>query len=492
MNTVVTRFAPSPTGFMHVGGVRTALYAWLFARKEGGRFILRIEDTDKEREVAGSIPHIIESLVWLGIEWDEGVDKGGPHAPYLQSERLDLYRSYAEKLIAAGHAYPDPYAESELEAFRERAAAEKRPFLFRDHRPEVVEAWDGTRPLRFRAPRIARYEWDDVVRGHLSAGEEAIDDFILIKSDGYPTYNFAHIVDDILMGVTHVMRGEEFISSTPKFLSLYEALEVAPPAFVTMPVILGPDGKKKLSKRDGAKDILDYRTEGYLPEAMMNYLALLGWNPGTEQEFFSPSELIEAFDLTRIQISGASFDETKLKSINQHWMRELSDTDLLSKLTDKDLLFALGVLHLGSSATPQKLLKTMPLLKERARTLEEAKQLLEGELSCLFSEPRIDRKKLAAKEPQDRLGMTKIALERLSEAVQSLPDDVSAEAVKEALMPLADAEETSGKGGRGAVLWPLRYALSGAERSPDPFTIISILGKKESLSRVRKAIAILG
>ena len=479
MNTVVTRFAPSPTGFMHVGGVRTALYAWLFARKEGGRFILRIEDTDKEREVAGSIPHIIESLVWLGIEWDEGVDKGGPHAPYLQSERLDLYRSYAEKLIAAGHAYPDPYAESELEAFREKAAAEKRSFLFRDHRPETAEAWDGTKPLRFRAPRVARYEWDDVVRGHLSAGEEAIDDFILIKSDGYPTYNFAHIVDDILMGVTHVMRGEEFISSTPKFLSLYEALEVAPPAFVTMPVILGPDGKKKLSKRDGAKDILDYRTEGYLPEAMMNYLALLGWNPGTEQEFFSPSELIEAFDLARIQISGASFDETKLKSINQHWMRLLSVEDFITR----------GAL---SAPDADKLRKTVPLLKERAQTFKETREMLEGELSCLFNEPDIDREKLVAKEPADRPGLTKTALETLCNPLKSLPESVSADAAKEALMRIADAEEEKGKGGRGAVLWPLRYALSGQERSPDPFTLISILGADEALSRVRKAIAILG
>lgn len=217
---VVTRFAPSPTGFMHVGSLRTALYAWLYARKHNGRFILRIEDTDKEREVAGSIPHIIESLKWLGINWDEGVDIGGPHAPYLQSERLALYRTYAERLIATGHAYPDPYTEEELETLREKAVAEKRPFLFRDHRPSTSEPWDGKKPLRFRAPRIARYEWDDIVRGHLSAGEEAIDDFILIKSDGYPTYNLAHIIDDIEMGVTHVMRGEEFISSTPKFLSL--------------------------------------------------------------------------------------------------------------------------------------------------------------------------------------------------------------------------------------------------------------------------------
>lgn len=476
--SVVTRFAPSPTGFMHVGGVRTALYAWLFARKHGGRFILRIEDTDKEREVAGSIPHIIESLAWLGIEWDEGVDKGGPHAPYLQSKRLELYRTYAERLIKSGHAYPDPYSESEVEAFRNQAIAEKRAFLFRDHRPAESEPWDGTKPLRFRAPRIARYEWSDLARGSLSAGEEAIDDFILIKSDGYPTYNLAHIVDDIEMGVTHIMRGEEFIASTPKFLSLYEALGATPPAFVTMPAILGPGGTKKLSKRDGAKDILEYRAEGYLPEAMMNFLALLGWNPGTEQEFFSPKELIQAFDLARIQASGAGFDETKLRSINQHWMRKLSVEEFIAR---------------GNLSAPdtEKLRKTVHLLQERAQTFAEAREMLTGELSCLFTEPVLDRSKLLAKELSGREEMTKSALETLSGAVESLPEGVSAEAVKDAIMPLADAEEARGKGGRGAVLWPLRYALSGQERSPDPFTLISILGISESISRIRNAIAIL-
>ncbi len=476
---VVTRFAPSPTGFMHVGGVRTALYSWLFARKHRGRFILRIEDTDKEREVAGAIPHIIESLTWLGIEWDEGVDRGGPHAPYLQSERIKLYRIYAEKLIAAGHAYPDPYTESEIESFRKKAVAEKRPFLFRDYRPETVEPWDGTKPLRFRTPKIKRYEWNDLARGKLSAGEEAVDDFILIKSDGYPTYNFAHIVDDIEMRVTHVMRGEEFISSTPKFLSLYEALGVTPPAFVTMPVILGPDGKKKLSKRDGAKDILDYRTEGYLPEAMMNFLALLGWNPGTEQEFFSKDELIRAFDLNRIQVSGAGFDETKLLSVNQHWMRALSDDDFITR----------G--NIGSYDA-KKLQAAIPLLRERTHTFSEVREMLIGELSCLFSEPVLDRNKLIAKEPIERPGMTKSVLETLLAPLGDLPESVSAEDVKNILMPRADAEEARGKGGRGAMLWPLRYALSGQERSPDPFTLISILGPHETLSRIGKAIAILG
>jgi glutamyl-tRNA synthetase len=253
---IVTRFAPSPTGFMHVGGVRTALFAWLFARKNNGTFILRIEDTDKEREIAGSMEHIIESLKWLNIEWNEGPDIGGPHAPYLQSQRLDSYKKYALQLIEKGYAYPDPYTKEEVEAFRQKAAEEKRAFLYRDHRPENPGTWDGTKPLRFKVPEVKISKWHDVVRGDLTAGPEALDDFILIKSDGYPTYNFAHIIDDLEMGVTHIFRADEFISSTPKFLSLYEALGIDHPEFVTLPPILGEGGNKKLGKRDGAKDIL--------------------------------------------------------------------------------------------------------------------------------------------------------------------------------------------------------------------------------------------
>jgi glutamyl/glutaminyl-tRNA synthetase len=229
----------------------------------------------------------MESLKWLGLNWDEGPDIGGPHEPYIQSSRLALYNEYAQKLIAKGFAYPDARTPEELDVLRKQAEVEKRPFLAREHRPETVGEWDGTQSLRFRVPQIKRYEWDDLVRGHLSAGEEALDDFILIKSDGYPTYNFAHIVDDIEMGITHVMRGEEYVSSTPKYLSLYEALGVESPALAHLPHILGEAGTKKLGKRDGAKDILDYRAEGYLPEAMMNFLALLGWHPESGSEILS-------------------------------------------------------------------------------------------------------------------------------------------------------------------------------------------------------------
>ena len=476
--SVRTRFAPSPTGFLHVGSARTALYAFLFARKHGGQFILRIEDTDKGREVEGAIGHMMESLKWLGIRWDESIDVGGPYEPYLQSARLPSHRDYARRLIDAGYAYPDPYTEEEVDALRKQAEAEKRPFLFREHRPDATLEWDGTKPLRFRVPSVKRYTWNDVVMGDLSAGEEALDDFVLIKSDGYPTYNFAHVVDDIEMGVTHVMRGQEFVSSTPKFLSLYEALGEAPPVFATLPPILGEGGNKKLSKRDGAKDILEYREEGYLPEAMVNFLALLGWNPGTEQELFSMNELVASFSLERIQRSGAQFDDEKLRHLNREHLRRLSDEEFIEA---------------GKLSAPDagRLRRAVPLLKERAYTFGEAREMLSGELSCLFSVPELAKEKLLAKEPEGRPGLTKEALAAVLELLRGLPEGVPAESVKMALMPLADAKEAEGKGGRGGVLWPVRYALSGAERSPDPFALVSILGTRESISRIEGALAIL-
>lgn len=476
--SVRTRFAPSPTGYLHVGGARTALYAWLFARKHGGQFILRIEDTDKGREVEGAIGHMMQALTWLGIRWDESIDIGGPYEPYLQSARLASHQDYARRLVEAGYAYPDPYTEEEVDLLRKQAELEKRPFLYREHRPDTSTDWDGKAPLRFRVPTIKRYAWKDAVMGDLSAGEEALDDFILMKGDGYPTYNFAHVVDDIEMKITHVMRGQEFLSSTPKFLSLYEALGEEPPVFATLPPILGEGGNKKLSKRDGAKDILEYREEGYLPGAMVNFLALLGWNPGTDQELFTPNELVARFSLERIQRSGAQFNDEKLLFLNREHMR---------KLTDEEFMRAGNL----SASQPEILRKAVPLLKDRAHTFTEAREMLLGELACLFSAPTLDKELLLAKETPERSGLAKQALESISVLLEDLPQGLPAEAVKMAIMPVAEGEEAKGKGGRGGVLWPLRYALSGQERSPDPFTLISLLGPKESASRLRVALAIL-
>ncbi len=467
---VVTRFAPSPTGFMHVGGVRTALYAYLWAKKNLGSFILRIEDTDKEREVEGSIEHILESLKWLNINWDEGPGIGGLNAPYLQSERLNLYKKYAQILIDKGLAYPDPYTEKELEEFRNKAEVDKKPFLFREHRPEKFDIWDGTKPLRFKTPEIKSYHWHDLVYGDLSAGPEALDDFILIKSDGYPTYNFAHIVDDIEMGVTYIMRGQEFISSTPKFLSVYEALDIKPPLFVTLPPIMGDDGKKKLGKRDGAKDVLEYKKEGYLPEAMINFLALLGWNPGNDQEIFTIDELMSAFDLSRIGHSGAQMNLEKLDWINKEHIKKLGIKEL-----EKNIFEWL----------PEnlKISKIIPILTERISKFGDIKEMVEkGELDFFYKQPEYKKEKLIFKN----VSAEKIS-ENITKAINTLKEipenNFNQENIKNTLMQIADTLES-----RGEILHPIRYALSGLDKSPDPFIIAEILGKNETLLRLQKAI----
>ncbi|MFA5791609.1 MAG: glutamate--tRNA ligase [Candidatus Paceibacterota bacterium] len=467
---VVTRFAPSPTGFMHVGGVRTALYAWLLARKNNGEFILRIEDTDQKREVEGSREHIKKCLKWLNLNWDQGPDIGGPYAPYVQSERLPLYKKYAEKLIEKGFAYADPFSEEEIEILRKKAEEEKKPFLYREHRKENTLVWDGTKPLRFKITELKRTEWNDLVWGDLSAGPEALDDFILIKGDGFPTYNFAHIVDDIEMGVTHVVRGQEFISSTPKYLSVYEALGVKPPFFVTTPPIMSEEGKKKLGKRDGAKDILEYEREGYLPETMINYLAFLGFNPGGEKEVYTKEELISVFDLNKIQHGGAKWSDDKLNWLNKEHIKLLSSEEI-----EKNILEYL----------PEEMrnLKLVPLILERISKWGDIKDMVaRGELDFFFKMPEYDKGKLLYKNTSsekisDNLKQAIKVLETLNEK------DFYQENIKTLLITLADKLAS-----RGELLHPVRFALSGLLKSPDPFTIIEILGKNETLSRLQKAI----
>lgn len=473
MNSIVTRYAPSPTGFQHIGGIRTALFAYLFAKKHNGTFILRIEDTDKSREVAGAIQHTIDALQWLGIEYQYGPDKPGPFGSCLQSDRLATYRRYAEQLVAAGHAYPDPYSADELATFRATAEAEKRPFLFRQHRPDTFAAWDGTQPLRFKVPTIKRMEWHDVVRGNLSAGEEMLDDFIILKADGYPTYNFAHIVDDLEMGVTHVMRGEEFISSMPKFLSLYEALDIPLPTFVTLPPIMGPDGKKKLSKRDGAKDLFEYRRDGYLPAAMRNFLALIGWNPGGEQELFPGDELVEKFSLERIQKSGGAFNETKLKWMNREYLAKLPALERVAYFID----------GLPEQMRTQPQYSTERATRLAATALERVHNQVEikeaaaaGEYDWAFTLPEVPHDLIKWKN-DDSWEQALPRLQKVAELLQNA-DFSSPEAIKTVVWPYAEEE------GRGEVLWPLRVTLTGRERSPDPFTCAHVLGRDETLARL--------
>lgn len=479
---VVTRFAPSPTGFVHIGGLRTALFAWLLAKKYGGTFILRIEDTDKAREVEGSIDHIQESLKWLGIEADYGPGKPGPFGSCIQSERLDTYKEWANKLIAKGLAYPDPYTAEEVEVFRAKAQEEKRPFLFRDHRPENFGTWDGTQALRFKVPEIKRYEWIDEVRGELTAGPEALDDIVIIKADGYPVYAFAHIIDDYNMGVTHVLRADEWIASTPRFLSLYDALEIPRPKLATLPPILRSDKTKKLGKRDGAKDVLDYKKEGYLPEAMMNYLAFIGWNPGTEQELFTKAELIEAFTLDRIQKAGGTANEEKLDWINREYIKQM---DQSAFWTHGENFVPNWVYMIDTEY--QMLTKIEQLLRDRIEKFSDiATMFEEGELDYFFKEPEFESSMMiwkALKDTSDGLEVTKGYLAKVVEILEPLSEESwNYEGIKSALMPYA--EEV----GKGNVLWPLRVALSGREKSPDPFELASILGKQTTLKRVKTVI----
>lgn len=476
---VVTRFAPSPTGYMHVGGVRTALFAWAFARKMGGTFILRFEDTDKKREVSGSKEHIIEALSWLGLKWDEGPDIGGPHAPYEQSQRLDTYIKYARILHDKGLAYADPYSPEEIEDFKKQAETEKRPFLFRRHRPDHFEKWDGSKPLRFKVPVIKSYEWHDLVRGDLKAGEEALDDIILIKSDGYPTYNFAHIIDDLLMNVTHIFRADEFISSTPNYLALYEALEIKRPEFVTLPPILGPDGKKKLGKRDNAKDILAYRDEGYLPEAMINFLAFIGWNPGDERELIAPDEFVTEFSIERIHQSGGRLNEEKLDWINKEYIKKLPVGEI-----EKEIEKVLPEKHKGSNMIK----RIVPVVRERIVKFGDIKTMWHGgELSYFFEPPVFAKSDLICPPKLRKNADVKTEdvdefLRTAEKTLENIPENVLTEqTVKDALWDIA-----TGKG-RGVTLWAMRFALSGKERSPDPFTLAAVLGRDEAVKRLRYA-----
>ncbi len=476
MNKVVTRFAPSPTGFMHIGGVRTAIFAYLTARKYGGTFILRIEDTDKEREVEGSIEHIQKALRWLNLEWNYGPDKPGPFGSCIQSERLPTYKEFALKLIEKGLAYPDPYTAGQVETFRKKAEAEKRPFLYRDHRPKEFGVWDGTKPLRLKVPEVKRWHWKDAVRGDLEGGEEMLDDFVLIKSDGYPTYNFAHIIDDHLMGVTHILRADEFISSTPRFLSLYQALDIEPPVFATLPPILRDDRTKKLGKRDGAKDVMEYEREGYLSEAMLNYLTLLGWHPSDDREILSLDEILKEFSLERIQKAGAVFDEEKLKWFNRQYILRKSDEEFSER--------AQTFLPEWMSTKTTAFKRLLPVLKDKIQVFGEISGLFGegGELHFIKALPDYTVELLLWKKNPDRAA----ALANLNECRDLLGkirnEDFSAEAVKAAVWPYAEAK------GRGEVLWPLRMALTGQDKSPDPFVCAAILGKDESLSRIDQAV----
>lgn len=466
-----TRFAPSPTGFLHVGNIRTGLFAWLMARHTGGEFILRLEDTDKNREVEGSAEHLLECLRILGIEYDEGIEKGGPYAPYKQSDRLEIYRQWGQKLIDAGRAYADPYTPEQLAGFRELAKNEKRAFLYRYHRPENPPIWDGSTPLRFKSDPKS-YTWHDEVMGELSTGPEVVDDIILIKSDGYPTYNFAHIVDDAEMHISLIIRGQEFISSQPTYMNIYEALGLTPPKFATMPHILAATGGKKLGKRDGAKDVLDYIRGGILPEALLNFIASMGWNDGTEQEIFSQEELIAKFSLERVQKSGARFDEQRLEWMNGQWIRRLSLDDLYNRV---EKFWPPSAAHASEAAKRN----VLGLVQDRLKTLADLPTLTD----YFFTEPTIDWELAETSKPLRKLEsqQRKELLEQTITALRAANFD--ADALQATLNQLL---ETTGQ--KPAALFSLiRLAISWAPFSPALNDTLAVIGKEKTIQRLQRA-----
>lgn len=473
--SVRTRFAPSPTGYLHVGGIRTALFAFLVAKQANGSFVLRFEDTDRKREVEGSAEHLIKSLKAIGIVYDEGPDIGGPYAPYTQSERLDHYREWADKLIAAGRAYADPYSPEEVQQFREQALREKRAFLYRDHRPKNPPKWDGTTPLRFKSEPKS-YTYHDEVMGDITTSPEVVDDFILIKSDGYPTYNFAHIVDDAEMEISHVIRGQEFISSMPNFLALYEALGLLRPKFAHMPHILNEQGNKKLGKRDGAKDVLDYIRDGYLPEAMMSFIATMGWNDGTEQEIFSKEELIAKFSLDRVQRSGARFDEKRLQWMNGQLIRELSIEELETRVKDFWPADA-------NSAEHSYKMQVLALAQDRLKTLADLPTLT----SYFFEEPAPNWAMLEDNKQLKKLEKSEIQ-SLLEQAIAALQEsEFDSASLQETLNQLLETANQK----PGILFSLIRLAVSWAPFSPALPDTLATLGKEATLRRLETALASL-
>lgn len=472
----VTRFAPSPTGYIHIGNVRSAIYPYLIARQNGGKFILRIEDTDRERYVEGATELIEDTLKWLGLEWDEGPIIGGQHGPYFQSERLEIYHEWVKKLLKSGRAYVDSTPAEKVDEYRRKCQEEKKPFLYRNFRPsELNTEFKEGLPIRFKA-EPKDYNWNDAVMGPMHAGPETQDDIILIKKDGYPTYNFAHIVDDALMGVTHVMRGVEYLSSTPNYLALYEAFGLDVPVLVSLPHILAPTGNKKLGKRDGAKSVTEYRDDGVLPEAMLNYLACLGWNDGTEQEIYTKDELISRFSLDRIQTSGARYDETKLLWMNGQWIRRIFDEQGAHALYDRTIGFWPET---ATDASEDYKLQVLSIIYDRLKTLSDLKEMT----TYFFSDPEIDLdmlennkflKKLSEAELEDLLKKSIAKLSNLSEWNENNLQNALNELLSET-------------GRKPAELFSLiRIAVSFAPFSPALNLTLSTLGKDTSLARLNE------
>ncbi|RLA80001.1 MAG: glutamate--tRNA ligase [Deltaproteobacteria bacterium] len=460
MKEVRTRFAPSPTGYLHVGGARTALFNWLFARHHGGKFILRIEDTDQARSKDEYLQDILESLRWLGLHWDEG--------PYFQSKRMDLYREHAQRLLEEGKAYRCYCTPEELEEMRRQALAEGRKPKYdgrcrsrKDH-PEGVPF-----AIRFKSPQEGVTVVEDLLRGKVTFRNEELDDLIIVRSDGTPTYNFVVVVDDALMGITHVIRGDDHLNNTPRQILLYEALGYPVPKFAHLPLILGTD-RTRLSKRHGATAVSAYREMGYLPEAMVNYLARLGWSHG-DQEIFSIEELIEKFSLEAVSTSPAVFDPEKLLWLNSHYIKELPAEEIAQRLIP--FLAKRGIVV----DLDERLVKAVRTLQPRAKTLEEM-----AEQAVFYFRPPTAYDEKGVRKFFTPAGIA--FLEGFKESLKRTPFDP--DGLEGAFRKLAEELGLKTRDAAQAV----RLALTGKTVSPGLFEVMDVLGKEETISRLQKAI----
>ncbi len=472
------RFAPSPTGFLHVGGLRTALYNFLFAKRNGGEFILRIEDTDRARYVEGAEQNLIDALNWSGITYDEGPDIGGTKGPYRQSERLELYKQFALQLLHEGNAYYAFDTAAELDEMRKQQEKMRIPSKYdrralRLTKTEVQEKLDAGVPslIRLKVPDSKTVAFDDIVRGRVEFSTDQLDDQVLLKSDGYPTYHLANVVDDHLMEISHVIRGEEWLSSTPKHVLLYEYFGWQIPQFAHLPLLLNPD-KSKLSKRQGDVAVEDYRAKGYLPEALVNFVALLGWNPGDEREIFSRDELVKEFTLERVGKSGAVFNREKLDWMNFEHVRRKPDSEVLAMLKHE----------LAQSPFQDKkfddpyLLGVIAALRDRISFVKEIIDMS----PYFFQAPQsLDPDVVKKRWKPESAGF----LNALADEFQSL-NNPAKEDYEAALHRTAELLKI----GNGALIHPLRLAVSGVGSGPGLFDILFVIGKEETNQRIKSAI----
>jgi glutamyl-tRNA synthetase len=470
--SVRLRFAPSPTGALHIGSVRTTIYNYLFARQRDGVLILRIEDTDQDRLVAGAIDSIYDGLHWLGISWNEGPQEGGPHAPYVQSERLPLYQTHAQELIEKGAAYYCFCSKERLAALR--AEQEARHEITRYDRhcrnippDEAAErAKTESHVVRLKVPDEGTLAIEDLVHGHIEWQVNTIEDQVILKSDSFPTYHLAVVVDDHAMGITHIMRGEEWVASVPKHLLIYRAFGWEVPPMAHVPSVLGPDGKK-LSKRHGSTAVSQFREDGYLPEALINYLALIGWSPGTEEEVFSMDDLIRVWKIEQVQSAGGKWDKERLDYFNGVWIRKLSVDELVRRLEP----------FVPAEWDRAVLKKIAPHIQERMKTLKDA----QDQIRFLFTDDIGYDPSLLIPKKSDRL-TTAEALAR-SRAVLRELEPFIAGAIRPALEGLAEELGWSRKDLNGAI----RMAITGRPVGPPLYESLEVLGKEKSLRRIEMA-----